>query len=152
MFIVPHSLLATDMPRQARRSRPTSRAGTAMVEFAIVGPVFFMMVLGIIEIGRALMVEQLLTGAARVGCRVGVVEGRSTQQITTAVNNYLSGVGISGDTATVQVNDGIADASTAKAGDEITVTVAVSVNSITWVPVNNFLTGTISGQFTMRRD
>jgi hypothetical protein len=68
------------------------------------------------------------------------------------VNDFLSGTGISGDTATVQVNDGTADASTAKAGDEITVIVSVPIANVTWVPVNKFLSGTVSGQFTMRRD
>src|SRR5262245_24654317 len=128
------------------------RHGTTILEFAIVGPIFFMMVLGIIEMARGLMVAQLLTAGARVGCRVGVIEGKSTQNITTAVNTFLSGVGINGDTATVLVNDGSADASTAQAGDEITVTVSIPVSKITWVPGGLWPTGNLSGQFTMRRE
>jgi hypothetical protein len=81
-----------------------------------------------------------------------VVEGKSTQDITNAVNTFLSGVGISGDTATVQVNDGTVDALTAQAGDEITVKVSVPVTKVTWIPGGWWLSGTLSGQFTMRRD
>jgi Flp pilus assembly protein TadG len=122
------------------------------VEFAVVATVFFAMVLGIIEMGRGLMVAQLLTSAARVGCRVGIIEGKSTSAITGVATSYLSNLGINGDTATVQVNDGSADASTAQANDEITVIVTVPVTSITWVPGGIFPFGTLSGQYTMRRE
>ena len=48
------------------------RRGASTVEFAFVAPVFFVMVLGIFEIGRACMVTELLTEAARRACREGV--------------------------------------------------------------------------------
>ena len=40
------------------------RKGAAAVEFALVMPLFFMLILGIIEFGRAIMVEQIITNAA----------------------------------------------------------------------------------------
>src|SRR5258708_23143991 len=69
------------------------RPAATTVEFVPVALVFFMLVLGIFEIGRAFMTQHLLTNAAREGCRVGVLQGRSTSQITTAVNNTLAGHG-----------------------------------------------------------
>jgi Flp pilus assembly protein TadG len=133
-------------------ARPTVRHGAAVLEFAIVAPLVFLFVLALIELGRGLMVTHLLTKAARQGCRVGIVEGKSTSDITTAVTSALSGVGISGDSVSVQVNDGAADASTAQAGDEITVVVSAPVSSVTWVPVTRFLSGNLSGQYTLRRE
>jgi Flp pilus assembly protein TadG len=133
-------------------ARPTARRGAAVLEFALVAPLVFLFVLALIELGRGLMVTHILTKAARQGCRVGIIEGKSTSVITTAVNNALSSVGISGDSVTVQVNDGAADALAANAGDEITVLVMVPVNRITWVPVTNFLSGSLSGQYTLRRE
>jgi Flp pilus assembly protein TadG len=132
--------------------RAPKRRGATTVEFAMVCPVFFLFVLGIIEVGRGLMVTHLLTNAARVGCRTGILQNQSTQQITTAVVNSLSQQGIRSEVTTVQVNDGVADASTAKSGDEITVIVSVPVGKVTWLPGGQFLKGNLSGQFTLRRE
>jgi Flp pilus assembly protein TadG len=114
--------------------------------------VLFILVLGIIEVGRGIMVIHVLTNAARVGARVGAIEGTSTSTITSAVTANLAPAGISSDTVTVQVNDGSADASTAQAGDEITVKVSVSASSVTWVPGGQHLQGTLSGQYSLRRE
>jgi hypothetical protein len=80
------------------------------------------------------------------------VEGQSTASIKSVVVNALTAAGMSGETATVQVNDGSSDASTAVAGDEITVSVKVPVSSVSWVPVARFLSGSLQGQYTMRRE
>jgi Flp pilus assembly protein TadG len=133
-------------------ARPTVRQGAAILEFALVAPLVFLFVLSMIELGRGLMVTHILTKAARQGCRVGIIEGKSTSDITTAVNSALTGVGISGDAVSVQVNDGVADASSANAGDEITVVVTVPVSKVTWVPVTNYLSGNLMGQYTLRRE
>jgi Flp pilus assembly protein TadG len=131
------------------------------VEFAVVGSTFFLIVLGIFELGRAIMVRVLLFNAARIGARVGTIEGTSSTNVTDAVNDYLSGSGISGDTATVYVNDqpvtsggsGSDPVQNAKAGDEITVLVAVPVSKVTWLPFTNYLTNdSVAGQFTLRRE
>lgn len=98
------------------------------------------------------MVQTLLANAARAGVRTGIVEGTSTSQITNVVTNVLTSQGISSDTATVEVNDNVADASTAQAGDEITVLISVPVSQITWIPVPKYLSGSLSAQYTMRRE
>ena len=136
-------------PTPARRK---PRRGAAAVEFAIVAPVLFAVVLGIIEVGRGLMVIHLLNNAARAGCRVGVIEGKATSDITTAVTNVLSAQGVTAEGVTVQVNDGSADASTAQSGDEITVLVSIPASKVTWVPGGSYLRGNLSGQYTLRRE
>jgi Flp pilus assembly protein TadG len=110
--------------------------------------------MGIVEVGRAFMVQHLLTNAAREGCRKGVLPGWSTAQITGVVNNALSADGISGDVATVQVNDGAVDASTANSGDEITVKITVPASKISWIPGTSYLPGNanLSSQYTLRRE
>src|SRR5579871_4332571 len=79
-----------------RRSDRRMRPGATAVEFAAVAPVFFLLVLGIIEVGRACMVTELLTEAARRACRQGVIEGTSSSSIQQTAVNYLSNVGIDG--------------------------------------------------------
>jgi Flp pilus assembly protein TadG len=130
------------------------RVGATLVEFVPVSLAFFILILGIFEIGRAFMVQHLLTNAAREGCRVGVLQGRSNAQITAAVNNKLANQGINGDAASVQVNDGTADASTANSGDEITVKVTIPVSKMTWLPFTNYIAGNlnINSQYTLRRE
>src|SRR5215213_5159211 len=77
------------------------RRGVAATEFAIVAPVFFMMVIGFIEFGRALMVQQVLINASRVGARQASTTGATTAQVQAAVQAYTNGVTISGVTVTV---------------------------------------------------
>jgi Flp pilus assembly protein TadG len=136
-------------------SRPPKRRGASLVEFAFVAPVFFGMIIGIVEVGRGLMVQQLLTEAARRGARAGVIEGTSSAQIKSAVTDYLTTVGVNGSTAGISVNDAPVDTVEAQnmpAYTEMTVSVSVPVSSCTWLPASWFLSGNVSGQFTMRRE
>jgi Flp pilus assembly protein TadG len=137
-------------------NRPSAlhrRRAAAAVEFAVIAPVFFLLILGLIEIGRGLMIKHQLTNAARLGCRVGVVEGRSTNDITNAVVNNLNSQGYNGESATIQVNDSVSDASTAGAGDEISVIVSVPVANASWLPFTNYISGgNLTGQYTLRRE
>jgi Flp pilus assembly protein TadG len=128
------------------------RRGVSTVEFALIAPIFFLLVLGFIEVGRGLMIQHLMTNAARQGCRVAVIEGKANADVNAAVLAVLSGEGVSGDTVSVQVNDSAANASTANPGDEVTVIVSVPASKISWVPVPQFLLGTISGKYTIRRE
>src|SRR5436190_24247350 len=90
---------------QNRKPRPRLRAGASIVEFAFVAPVLFFMILGIFELGRGLMVIELLNAGALVGARTGIIPGKTSTDVTTATNAFLSGVGVTGDVATVYVND-----------------------------------------------
>src|SRR6266850_5882651 len=80
--------------------RPASRLGrrphgAAAVEFAVVAPLLFLVViLPTFEFGRGLMVAELVTNAARSGCRVGILPGNSNSSITSAVNTSLTEQGI----------------------------------------------------------
>jgi Flp pilus assembly protein TadG len=135
-------------------TRPmVQRAGVAAVEFAVIAPLLFLVVLGIIEFGRAMMTLEVLNNAARSGCRVGVLSGSDNNAINAAVTNSLAAGSMSGATTTVQVNGVQADASTAVTGDTITVSISISANSVSWLPVSQFLSGrTLSGAVSMRRE
>jgi Flp pilus assembly protein TadG len=125
------------------------------VEFALVAPLFFMLVLGIIEFGRAFMVMDLLNEAARVGCRVAIIEGTSSAQIKQAATDFLTSAGINGEVAGVSVNDAPIDtveANTMPAYTEMSVVVTVPVSSVTWVPDGVFPSGNLTGQYTMQRE
>ena len=56
------------------RKKPGSRA-QAMVEFAIVAPILFLMLLGIIEVGRMIFLYSAVTNASREAVRFGSAVG-----------------------------------------------------------------------------
>lgn len=136
-------------------SIPNKRRGATAVEFAFVAPVFFVTVLGIVELGRACMVGDQLTEAARRAARQGVVEGTSSATIKKAATDYLGNVGINGESVQISINDAPVDtveAASMPAYTEITVVISIPVGSCTWVPGGQFLSGSLSGQYTMRRE
>jgi Flp pilus assembly protein TadG len=117
------------------------RRGAATVEFAVVAPLLFVLIMGMIEFGSIMMAGQLVTNAARSACRQGTLPGATTATVTTAVTNALSAGGVKSPTVTVKVNDVVADASTAKTGDKITVTVQVPLVENDWLPTPLFIKG-----------
>ncbi len=151
----------------AERSR-RRRGAIYVTEFALVGPLWIFIILAIFEFGRVFMVAQCLTDAARRGCRLGIVEGVSTQNITDDAVSYLTGMGIPGDSVQVVINDGngnVTEAQDVPAYTEITVVVTVPFDSVSWLPVGTKvylpMIGTVpigpsgvtlSGQFTLRRE
>ena len=128
------------------------RRGVAAVQLAIVAPVFFIFVFGLIEIGRGFMVSHLLANAARDGCRKGVVFGKSNSDVTNTIASLMTAHGIQGYTTTVKVNDVVKDVSTAASNDEVTVTLSVPVANITWLPGGQYLKGTLTGRYSLRRE
>jgi Flp pilus assembly protein TadG len=67
------------------------RQGQALVEFALIVPIFLLLVLGVFEFGRAWNVYQVLTDAAREGARTAVL-ARSTitaDTVAAKINNNL---------------------------------------------------------------
>src|SRR5207302_3163086 len=116
--------------------------------------IMFGMIVGIIELARAYMVVELLTEAARKGCRVAVVPGTTSTQIKTAAKAPLTAVGINAESVGVEVNGSPIDSvdpSTAASGSDMTIVVSVPVTSISWIPNTRFATGSLTGQFTLRR-
>lgn len=76
--------------RPVRQPSLPSRRGAAAVEMAIVLPVFFMVVMGIVEFGRAMMVGQLVTNGARYGARISAFDGSTNTDVTTSVKTFVS--------------------------------------------------------------
>ena len=102
-----------------------------------------------IEYGRMVMAQQILTNAAREGARVGVLDGSTQSKVNTAVNSYLTAAGITGATTTVSPNP----PSSAAANELVTVTVSVGFNQISWLPSPLYLKGkTLSFSAVMRRE
>ena len=61
------------------RSRHRRSRGQAMVEFALIAPLFFFLLFSIIEFGRAVYYIQMLNNAAREGARYAIVHGANSK-------------------------------------------------------------------------
>lgn len=86
------------------RRKSEKRRGAALVETAIVLPVFFLVVLGIIEFGRAFMVMQLVNTAAREATRSAIMDGTNNAEVTDVAKTLVSNtVTIPKDKVTVAV-------------------------------------------------
>jgi Flp pilus assembly protein TadG len=85
-------------------ARNAERQGAAMVEMALVLPVFLMVALGIIEFGRAMMVSNMVTNAAREGARTAVVDGSTNSEVQQVVVDFLvSSLAINSSDVTVTI-------------------------------------------------
>lgn len=68
--------------------------GQALVEFAIVLPLFLLLLVGIIEMAAAWQTLQIVTNAAREGARRAVVPSSSEVQAREAIDFYLVSAGL----------------------------------------------------------
>ena len=87
------------------RLRRRSRRGVVMAEFAIVLPIFILAVIGIIEFGRAVMVQQILVNAAREGARRAIVPGATSDEVKDLVDDYLVNASLGAASRKVAVRD-----------------------------------------------
>jgi len=74
--------------------RRATRKGQAVVEFALVLPVFLLLLLGAVEFGRAYLRLHLLTNAAREGAREGSLPGSTDATVTDVVEQFLTNAGM----------------------------------------------------------
>jgi Flp pilus assembly protein TadG len=144
------SFFVTAAPATQRpgRSRAARRSGVACVELALLLPLLGMLVLGMFELARALQVRQLLTDAARKGCRTGIIHRYGNADIINDVTNVMQQNGFDTTTfnpsgspplgsITITVTDPngntLADALDAPPGTTVSVQVAIPSSSIRWV-------------------
>jgi Flp pilus assembly protein TadG len=132
-----------------RRRRLRCRKGAAVVEFAVVAPVLFLLLLGMIECGRMIMVQQSLTTAVREGARIAVSEGNNAAAAIDAVQSFLGGTGIKGAKVAVKPTN----VGTMAHGQPISVSASVPFRKVSWLPNPFFFADkTLSSTATMRRE
>ena len=105
------------------------RRGAAVVEFAVVVPLFFLLVFAMFEFGRVIMVQQVLTNAAREGARRAILEDATPGEVETLIENYLARSSVPGASVSVTPNPltGVAFS------EPVTVTVTVPMDQVGWV-------------------
>lgn len=108
------------------------------MEFAVVLPILLSFLFGIMEFGRIMMVSHTLNNAARAGARIAVLPGANNASVLNAINQELSGCGLSLDEYELSPSD----VSGAGRDEPITVTIRINYESI----------GLVTGFFPMFND
>ena len=144
--------MASNKCRLSRRAR----AGAVVVELALTLPLFLMMGMGCLELGRALMVQQMLVNAAREGSRHGIMAGATKAAVVTKVGAYLATGKITPTAVQVKYlpansNTWLDLSSTAKSGEPVKVSIQVSYSAVTWIPSPWFLRNASLGSETVMR-
>lgn len=110
--------------RQAllHRRRRSVRRGATTVEFALVAPVFFLILFGSFEFGRLNMIRHTAEEAAYEAARAVIVPGATAADATNTAQQIMRIVGARGTVVTVV--PATIDASTT----EVTVSVSIPMN------------------------
>jgi len=142
--------------RRARSTRriSASEEGSALIEFALVAFMFIIVLLGVVEMSRVILVYTSLANAARAGTRYAIVHGQyrtgsgstgpsgpgNTTQVETVVKNFAS----TGMLDTTKLNVTVAyPGSSNNVGQAVTVTVTYPYDAI--IPFFSTLFGATMG-------
>jgi Flp pilus assembly protein TadG len=124
---------------------------------AMVLPIFVTVTLGIVEFGRAMMVAQLVTNAAREGARLGCLDGTTNAEVTQTVSDFLvtatsvapGDINVTPAAGNLNPNNQIASA---LVRDQVNVRVEIPFDKVSLVS-GSYLTGSnLVGDATMRHE
>ena len=93
----------------------TREDGNTAVEFALVFPVFILMVIGIFETGRALWTQSLLNYAVQAAARCGAVDTTTCSSSTSTVSYAVQ------NSSPLTIPNGDFNASTQACGNQVSV-------------------------------
>ncbi|QDS96828.1 TadE/TadG family type IV pilus assembly protein [Adhaeretor mobilis] len=110
-----------------KQGRNSDRRGAAAVEFAVVAPIFFVLVIAAFEFGRLNVMRHTADNAAYEAARHAMVPGATAAEAVQRATSILNIVGTRG--ATVTINPSVIDESV----EEITVTIDVPMNQNGWI-------------------
>jgi hypothetical protein len=94
-----------------------------------------MLIYGMVELSRGMMVKEVLSNAARKGCNTGIKPGKTDTDIKSDVNNILTDNGITASAATITIlvrGTAYNSANPPQFGDSISVQVSIPASATSW--------------------
>lgn len=82
------------MSQRLNRTTLRQHKGQSLVEFALILPLFVLIVIGVFDLGRAFFASITITNAAREGARYGTLHVNDPQGVCNATLNEASSSGI----------------------------------------------------------
>lgn len=142
----------------SRAARPARhrRRGAAATELALVLPVFILLMVGILEFGRAVMVQQVLTNGARETARRAILPGAVYSEVMSASNSYLTAASIPTQGRSVVLKGAnsttITSFSAVRSGDPVSVTISIPYNNVSLGLGLWLRNSSMSATVTMRKE
>ena len=127
---------AATAPQQQRATgmRRARRRAAAATELALVLPVFILLLVGILEFGRAVMVQQILVNGARETARRAILPGAVHSEVMTAANTYYTNASIPSTGRSIVLrgpnSTALTSFSSIRSGDAITSEVSIPYNNV----------------------
>ena len=112
-----------------RNLRPSK--GQSLVEFAAIATILVMLIMGILEFGRAFYYYSAIVNAAQEGARYGSTTGVNTSAKRTAIINTTMQSAIAVGPGTLTATVSCPNCATATTGDQFTVTVNYTFTAVT---------------------
>ena len=156
----PYAMIKSITNRKTNTSaRSQARHGAAMVEFAIVLPFLLFLILGLIDLGRILMLNQMTTHASREALRRAIVPGMTLEEIQSTANFHLDSGGVSLTGREILVLDGEGNSVTNQAklsqilsNEPVTIQITIPYNQNTWAAPTMMGSATLVKRYEMRRE
>lgn len=117
------------------------RDGAAAVELALlVAFLLIPLLLGVLEVGRLIDIQQILSNAAREGARQAATGLVKTDEVEQVVYTYLTNSGIAIDNVSVQVSNCTrgGDVANAEQLDQLHVSVVLPFANVRWIALDYF--------------
>lgn len=115
----------------------TLRRGVTAVELAFVAIPLFMVIFASVELGRAFMSVQALEEAARSGCRIAILKGRTSADAEVEIQRLTNSMGLHN--VTIEVLP--ASLESMPQWDPVTVRVSSSFDDMSWLPLPKYFAG-----------
>ena len=144
------------------RSRQTKHRGAMAIELAVMTPLFTVFMLGIVELGRGMMIQNLVANAAHDGARLAAVDGSTNEEVTSAVQSYMNGsIGLPAEHVNVTIKTASNKAEVrnpehqladCESGDKVTVTVQVPFTQVALIKGRYLTRKSLTGSSTFERE
>jgi Flp pilus assembly protein TadG len=123
---------------------------------AVCLPVLLLLILGLMEFGRGLMVQQLITNAAREGARQATLDGASSDRVQKKVHQIVADV-LPAAAASVKVAIDVGgktgvDVASAAPGDVCSVSVSVCFEDVSYFPGTYLAGKRLTGKSSMHHE
>jgi Flp pilus assembly protein TadG len=123
-----------------------SRQGAALVEFAIMVPILFVLFFACVEFSRVAMIRHTIDNAVYEAARAAIVPGGNATDAQSEARRILSAMGI------VNSSVEITPRTLTRSTPEVSVRINVPLDSNSYVPPQFFAGRTVTRELTMQRE
>lgn len=149
-----------NLRKAGKMSLTNRRRGVVVVEMAIIAPLLFLLVFGLVEFARMVMIHDALTDAARNGCRKAVLASTGSQEDDVTIltadakvrSSLIATLACAADVNKFRITFSPSNLSGVKSGETITTYVEVKYADVSWIPPRFLGSVVLRGKASMKRE